>query len=86
VLLSGKVSSYSDHEKIQEYLANLKRTENKGNFTVIEGDEDSQDIDCFDDDILHLEKDKSSIESHKKKLNLNKSHNPGEHFGSNFVI
>ena len=82
MLLSGKVCSYPDSERIQGYLASLKRTEEKDNWTIVENDEDSQDIDCFDDDILNLEKDKFSIESHRKKLDINKSHNPGEHFGS----
>lgn len=81
IVFDGKVNCYPDNEETKNYLSHLKRSTERGNWTVVEAEEDS-DIDCLDDDILKLEKDRLSMEDDKKKLDLIETYTYGEYFGT----
>jgi len=79
--LGGRINCYADNEETRNYLSHLKRSNDRDNWTVVDIDEE-EDVGCLDDDILKLEKDKLSMEDDKKKLELVKTYNYGEYFGS----
>ena len=79
------MNCYADDDETKSYLSNIKRSKDKDNWTVLDLDEE-QEIDCLDDDILKLEKDKLSMEDDKKKLDLLATYTYGEYFGSNNIV
>jgi len=81
IIFAGTVNCYEDNEDTREYLNNLKRSKDKDNWTVVDMD-DTDDIECLDDQILKLEKDELSIADDKRKLNILKVYNFGDYFGT----
>lgn len=80
-MLAGNVNCYASNEETRNYLNNLKRLNHKDNWNIVDADE-KQEIECLDDDILDLEKDKLSMDDQKMKLDLQKIYSYGDHFGS----
>ena len=78
----GHISCYTDNPKTKEYVNNLSKAREKSQWTVVDADEE-EGFDCFDDEVLDLEKDKLSMDDQKKRLDLIKSYEYGEFFGGN---
>lgn len=83
-MLAGNVNCYGDDEETRNYLSQLKRND-KDNWTVVDIDEE-EEIDCLDDSILKLEKDKMSMDDQKKRLDLIDVYSFGDHFGSKIIF
>ena len=78
--MGGNINCYPNNEETKNYLSFLKRSNDRDDYTVVNTEDK---IDCLDDDILMLEKDRLSIEDDKNKLELIKTYTYGEYFGSN---
>lgn len=79
------MNCFANNEATRNYVAHLKRSDARNNWTIVDVD-DKEEIDCLDDEILNLEKDRLSMEDDRKKLDLTKIYNYGEYFGSNFCL
>jgi len=80
-MFGGNVNCYADNESARNYVTNLKRSDARNNWTIVDIEEKGE-IDCLDNNILTLEKDRLSMEDDQKKLDLLKVYNEGEYFGS----
>jgi len=81
IIIGGHVNCFANNEATRNYVAHLKRSDPRNNWTIVDAD-DKEEIGCLDDEILNLEKDRLSMEDDRKKLDLSKIYNYGEYFGT----
>lgn len=81
IILNGIVNCYADNEAAHQFIKNLQINKNTDDSTSFSDSEDEFEIKCLDDDVLNFEKDKETMDSQKRKLDLIRQINYGEYFG-----